>query len=212
MDTNNDKRQPLEDLLRQLDNTTFKPSDYMISRDELPKSEPLKDYEGEMELDYKDVCVKIVHNIASNYIMSETVLSSEKNVDMKNDQAKKLAEVQFLISMVRTNLIRVQEALDSGDINPDLFRINLSYIKEMRESINERSNHIKSIEKYWSERSDRLGMETTKEDISLASDSEAQKSQVTNEDINNKNKVIMNTRDMNDFMEKMMLKNKKDSK
>jgi hypothetical protein len=210
MDTNNNKRQPLEDLLKQLDSTSFKAADYMINKNELPKFEPTKDYEQEIEVDYNEVCIKIVNNIASNYIMSDALLSTEKNIDMKNDQAKKLAEVQFLISMVKTNLIRVQEALDSGDISPDLFRINLSYIKEMRESMNERSNHIKTIEKYWSDRSDMLGIETTQEDISLASDSEAQKNKSNKDD--NKNKVIMNTRDMNDFMENLMLKEKEKNK
>lgn len=197
MNNLDNKKTELNDLLKRLDSIQFEPSEHIINSSDLPSTTPFKDYENELD-ENEALCMDIIDNIASNYILSDSVLASDKTTIMKREQAKKLAEMQFLVTMSRSALIKIQEALDAGDINPDLFRIHISYMKEMREAINDRSKHLQSVETYWSDQSDRLGIETTREEMGMDSDKEK------NETEDTKKTMIAGVKDINDYMRKMM--------
>lgn len=197
MSINDNKKNELNDLLKQLDNIQFNPSEHMINTNDLPSTVPFKDYENELD-EGEQLCLEIIESIASNYILSESVMKSEKTVIMKKEQAKKLAEMQFLVTMSRGALIKIQEALDAGDINPELFRIHISYMKEMRDSINDRSKHLQAVENYWSDQSERLGMETTKEEMGMDKDIKPDIEETP------KNTLIAGVKDINEYMRKMI--------
>ena len=203
----------LKEIMQMLDQSQFDPKDHIVNPGDLPPAGKVKDkvdYEASM-LKIEQIANAIVETIVKNYVISEKWLNTPKVKSIYEQQAMKLAELQFLVNSCRDGLMSLQESLDSGDINPELFRMKKDYIKEMRDSINERSKHISEIEKYWESQASKYEVDSTKESQELASDKEAIKSQETifNESDSGEEKtIIMDIRQMNDNLEKFALMKK----
>ena len=140
----------LNELMQMMDDENFNPKDYLVNpaTSELPpagKVKPLVDKQEELD-NINDAAFEIIESIVRNYVISEKWYNGDKVKTMIGQQSTKLAELQFLINSCKDTLVTLQESLDSGDINPEIFKMKKDYIIEMRNSINERSKHISEVE------------------------------------------------------------------
>ena len=164
----------LNELMQMMDDENFNPKDYLVNpaTSELPpvgKVKPLVDKQEELD-NINDAAFEIIESIVRNYVISEKWYNGDKVKTMIGQQSTKLAELQFLINSCKDTLVTLQESLDSGDINPEIFKMKKDYIIEMRNSINERSKHISEVEKYWEGQASKYEVESTKESQELAAD------------------------------------------
>jgi len=190
----------LNELMQMMDNENFDPKDYLVnpSTTELPpvgKAKPLVDKQEEQD-NINDAAFEIIESIVRNYVISEKWYNGDKVQTIIRQQSNQLAELQFLINSCKETLVTLQESLDSGDINTEIFKAKKDYIIEMRNSINERSKHISEVEKYWVAQAAKYEVENTKESQELAADISDNKNTDNSEEKSEDKIEIMSNIDM----------------
>lgn len=167
MDKNqiNDEAIKLKQLLDNIDSDiNFDNTANALDDSLLPKSSPsiFRDVEAE-KAELEKNANAIVDAIARNYIESDEIYNLENNVAIRKYQATKLSELQFLIDSARDNIATIQQALDGGDINPQMFKAKVDFHSDMRNSLLDREKHMTNVETYWAKKAQALGKEESAE-------------------------------------------------
>lgn len=197
-------RNELADMLEKI--KPFDAESYIADDKDLPPRQTTVINYDEIFEELSEESGRIIDVICQNYIKSDTVFTNIKVVTLRNEQKAKLADIQFLMNCSKDGLINIKEAIDSGDINPDNFRIQISFQTELRNNIELRTKHLKEVENYWKVLSEKLGMDATGETEAMEKDPTS-----TSKSKDNKNGNIKSHRDLNAAIEEAMKKVKKEN-
>lgn len=195
------KRDRLAGLLEDME--PFDAAQYIADNDDLPAREVrVFDYEGEMNK-IRDKCADIIDVICRNYIKSDAVFAHNKVVTIREEQRNKLSDIQYLINSSIEALNSIKEAISSGDLNPENFKIQKMFQEEVRNNHELYTKHRKDVEAYWEKLSEKLGLDETGETEAFEKD---KPSETVSAESPAKSSNVVSVRDMNARIEEAMKK------
>lgn len=163
----------LKDLKEQLksDDVQLNTDELYASNDEFPNNhsdEKYIDYVEEGE-QHNLFATQVIENIVRTYVKNEKLLDSNRLKDLKQQDILDYANILLLISLAKSNLIKLQESIDSGDMSKEAFDSVNKAAKELRDNMKMKSELLTSCEKYWSNYSEKYGFENEEEKIASES-------------------------------------------
>lgn len=169
MSANKDTKKRLDDLKSMLesDPIDFNSDNHDAFDADFPtNSNNIKyiDYSEEKK-NHKEFSEQVISNIITNYVKSEKLLASPRLKDLKQKDIMKYSQLLLLNNIAESNLIKIQESIDCGDMSKDMFTMVNQTQKELREIMTDIDKHLDKCEKYWEKFSEQYGLEIEEEKI-----------------------------------------------
>ncbi len=175
----------------------------------LPNEEKYIDYAVEEKKRHREFAEQSITNIINTYIKSEKLLNTPRLKDYKQLDILNYSALLLTLQMSESNLIKLQEAIDSGDMSKEMFDSVNKAQQEFRANLNAINLHLAKCEKYWKDYSSNYGFESEEEKI-------VQETEVKDD---TEKRVIINMSELTETIYKIAeqkkadeLKNKEDSK
>lgn len=163
-----DTKSRLESLKQQImsDSIKLDTSDLYANPDDFPESTHVKlvDYSEEKE-NHKQIAEREINNIILTYVKNEKLLNSSRLADLKQRDIRKYSSLLLLEQISESNLIKLQEAIDSGDMSKEAFDSVNKAQKEVRDNILAIEKHLQKCEDYWENYADVYGLENEEDKI-----------------------------------------------
>lgn len=136
------------------------------SRNDFPESENIKyiDYDQEKK-NHHEFANQAIGNIIKTYIKSENLLDSPRLKDLKQNDVLKYSRLLLMLSISESNMIRLQESIDGGDMSKEMFDSINKAQQEVRSNIKAVDEHLNKCENYWKNYSEMFGFENEEEKI-----------------------------------------------
>jgi hypothetical protein len=122
------------------------------------------DYVSE-KLQHTAYATQVTNNIIRNYVKSPELLQSPRLNDLKQNDIIKLSQILLMLSITESNLIKLQEFIDSGDVSKEMFDAVNRTQQELRANMKIKDEHLKACENYWSNYANEFGLENEEEQI-----------------------------------------------
>lgn len=131
--------------------------------DDFPVSQQASyvDYTDE-KTKHLEFATQVITNIIETYIKFEL---SPRLKDMKQKDIIKYSKLLLLASISESNLIKLQESVDGGDMSKDMFDSVNKAQSEMRENMATEEKHLDKCEKYWKDYGETYGIVNAEEKI-----------------------------------------------
>jgi len=163
----------LKDLKEQLesDSVQLNTDELYASQDEFPNNNSEEKYIDYVEenKEHNKFSEQVIDNIVKTYVKNEKLLNSNRLKDLKQQDILDYANILLMISISKSNLIKLQESIDSGDMSKEAFDSVNKAAKELRDNMKMKSDLLSSCEKYWSNYSEKYGFENEEEKIASES-------------------------------------------
>lgn len=192
---NNDIKKTLSDLKEQIsaDSNKLNTKDLIADENMFPQIvDDVKyiDYTTE-QLKHNEFASQVISNIINTYIISKELLSSPRLNDLKQTHIMKLSRLLLMINIAESNLIKLQEYIDMGDVSKDMFDSVNKAQQELRNNMNAKDKHLIECESYWKSYADEFGFENEEE-------------KMVHDTTNSEDKLqIIDMSDLNDIINKM---------
>lgn len=122
------------------------------------------DYDDEKK-NHKEFAEQSITNIITTYVKSEKLLNSPRLKDLKQTDIIKYSRLLLMVEIAESNLIKLQESIDGGDMSKDMFMSVKQASMELRDCMNSIEKHLDKCEKYWSNYSIAFGLSNDEEKI-----------------------------------------------
>jgi hypothetical protein len=116
------------------------------------------DYDGEMEEIYSD-SKEVVGNMSALYLDDNEELLDNSYIKKKiENDAENLSDIKFLQNITKTAIVKQMKQIEQGDVTPRHFETLYGGMKEMRENIKQSTTTINTMEGFYKQLRDDLGL------------------------------------------------------
>jgi hypothetical protein len=122
------------------------------------------DYIDEMK-NHKEFAEQSVNNIVLTYVKSLSLLDSPRLKDLKQNDILKYSRILLMLSISESNLLRLQESIDGGDMSKEMFDSVNKAQQELRANMKVLDEHLNKCESYWKIYAELYGFENEEEKI-----------------------------------------------
>ncbi len=152
------------------------------------------DFEGEMVEIYND-SKDVIGNMSSLYLDENEELLENPYIKKKiQSDAQNLADMTFLQNIAKMAIIKQMKQIEQGDVTPRHFETLYGGMKEIRENIKQATVTVNTMEGFYKELRDDLGLKEQIGDISEES---------------GENKNVVDQKNLNMQLEEILKKRKK---
>lgn len=122
------------------------------------------DYD-DVKQNHKEFAEQSITNIITTYIKSEKLLDSPRLKDLKQTDILKYIRLLLMLTISESNLIKLQEFIDCGDMSKEMFDSVNKAQQELRSNMKALDEHLNKCETYWKNYSIQYGFENDEEKI-----------------------------------------------
>ena len=116
------------------------------------------DYDAEMEGIYNE-SKEVVGNMSALYLDDNEELLDNNYIKKKiENDAENLSDIKFLQNITKTAIVKQMKQIEQGDVTPRHFETLYGGMKEMRENIKQSTTTINTMEGFYKQLRDDLGL------------------------------------------------------
>lgn len=116
------------------------------------------DYDGEMEGIFNE-SKEVVGNMSALYLDDNEELLDNNYIKKKiENDASNLSDIKFLQNITKTAIVKQMKQIEQGDVTPRHFETLYGGMKEMRENIKQSTTTINTMEGFYKQLRDDLGL------------------------------------------------------
>jgi hypothetical protein len=155
-----------------------------------------RDYDMEMENTYNE-SKEVVGNMSALYLDDNEELLDNKYIKKKiENDAENLSDIKFLQNITKIAIIKQMKQIEQGDVTPRHFETLYGGMKEMRENIKQSTTTVNTMEGFYKQLRDDLGMSSE-----IGSDMEIEDGGASDN--------VIDQKSLNARLDEIMKKNKK---
>jgi hypothetical protein len=165
-----DTKQKLQDLKETLlsDPIVFDPFSFNASDSDFPSTDDTAkwiDYVNDRIPAHEIFATETINGIISTYLKSDSILNSPRIKALKRFHISKYTSLLFMLENTQTNLIKLQENIDGGDMSKEMFDNVKNYQVELRANLKEIDLHLDKCDQYWENYATSYGFENQEDKI-----------------------------------------------
>lgn len=114
---------------------------------------------------HTEFATQAINSIIQTYIKSDSLLNSPRLKGLKETHIMKYGKLLLMLENTESNLIKLQENIDGGDMSKEMFDNVRNYQIEMRANLKEIDIHLDKCDQYWDNYAEMYGFENQEDKI-----------------------------------------------
>src|SRR5690606_5681540 len=127
----------LKEILK-ADSVQFNATEILADPDDFPHSNRFESRNTDYSVkdqENKSIATSVISNIIITYIKSDEILESPRVKDLRNNQIDEYTDMLLLRQITKSNLVKLQENIDIGDMSKEMYDSVNAAQKELRANI-----------------------------------------------------------------------------